>query len=402
MSLFWTAFGELVARPMRSALTVSTFVISVAIAVVLISAGGGLEHVVQRILRDLGEGQVAVTPGRTTGLGGVRRSGRQVRLRALDLEGIEEGLPSFDGVAYYFDLRGGGATSWKYSIPWSPTRAVSRNYRRVRQLPIVEGRWFTPVEEVEGHWVTVLNEGLRRMIFRDQPAVGQWIEWNGRRMTVVGVVRDEALFPYIFFIPYRTVGALADARWVSGLIARPRPDVEWDRATRELRRVLGGIGGFDPTDTNAVEIETNEEFTARVRVVTLALHALVVTIAIVSILLGGLGVANMMVIGVTERTREIGLRKALGATRGAVFRHFFVEALVLLVPGGALGVVLGAVACRLVRMLPVSSTYTATVQFDLGASLLCVVALGGVAMVSATLPARRASRLAPAEALRWE
>ncbi len=402
MSLFWTAFGELVARPMRSALTVSTFVISVAIAVVLISAGGGLEHVVQRILRDLGEGQVAVTPGRTTGLGGVRRSGRQVRLRALDLEGIEEGLPSFDGVAYYFDLRGGGATSWKYSIPWSPTRAVSRNYRRVRQLPIVEGRWFTPVEEVEGHWVTVLNEGLRRMIFRDHPAVGQWIEWNGRRMTVVGVVRDEALFPYIFFIPYRTVGALADARWVSGLIARPRPDVEWDRATRELRRVLGGIGGFDPTDTNAVEIETNEEFTARVRVVTLALHALVVTIAIVSILLGGLGVANMMVIGVTERTREIGLRKALGATRGAVFRHFFVEALVLLVPGGALGVVLGAVACRLVRMLPVSSTYTATVQFDLGASLLCVVALGGVAMVSATLPARRASRLAPAEALRWE
>src|SRR5262245_52378618 len=103
-------------------------------------------------------------------------------------------------------------------------------------------------------------------------------------MTVVGVIRDDATFPYVLFVPYKTASHMADARYISGLIARPAPGESWTRAMGELRRVLGGLGGFDPGDPNALEIEDNSAFTSRVATVTTALHALVAVIAIVSLL----------------------------------------------------------------------------------------------------------------------
>ncbi|HLU48436.1 MAG TPA: ABC transporter permease, partial [Planctomycetota bacterium] len=274
--LLRTAIDELRVRPLRTGLTLAGFAVSMAIATVLLAAGGGLERTVADVLRSLGEGQIVATPGRTTGVGGVQRSGREVRIRFKDVEAIRTALPSFEGVAAYFDLRGAGASSARYSIPWSPVRAVSAEYADVRRLPIVEGRWFTQAEAERGEWVTVLNQGLRRMIFRDDKAVDEWVEWRGRRMKVVGVVKDEALFPYILFVPYRTVSQnMADARWISGIVARPGADFDWERGERELRRALAGIGDFDPTDENAVEFETNEEFTQKVRRATLAFRILV-------------------------------------------------------------------------------------------------------------------------------
>ena len=335
-------------------------------------------------------------------MGGQRRAGRQVRLRYEDIENLGAYLPSLSGIAAYFDLRGGGASSWRYSIPWSPVRAVDRSYLDVRQIPILDGRWFSEVEEEEGRWVTVLNEGLSRMIFHDEGAVGQWVEWRGRRMTVVGVVRDEALFPYILFVPYRTVGQMADARYISGLIARPAPGEPWGRALGELRRVLGGLAGFDPKDPNALELEENSEFTTKVGQVTAALHALVITIAVVSLLLGGLGVANMMVIAITERTREIGLRKALGATPQLIFLQVLCEALVILLTGGAAGLGIGALACSWVGQLPMSTKYEAEVHMNLFSALVSFLGLAAVAVLAGVLPARRAAALPAAETLRWE
>lgn len=396
------AVQDISARPLRTVLTVAGFVISIGIAVILLAAGEGLQSTVTIVLRSLGEGQVMATPGRTTGVGGIRRSGREVRLRYDDVVAVKDDLPSFSHIAPFFYLRGGGAASHRYSIPYSPVRAVDRDYLEARNLPVVEGRWFSAREEEEGEWVTVLNEGLRRMIFRDEPAVGQWVEWRGRRMDVVGVVRDEANFPYILFIPYKTVRHMADARYISGLVARPRPAVDWDRAIGELRRVLAGLGGFDPADENALEIENNSEFTSRVSTLSAALYALVVTIAGVSLLLGGLGVANMMVIAVTERTREIGLRKALGATRRSIFLQILFESLIVLAMGGVVGISLGALACGAIRELPMSGTYTAGIEFNWIAALICLGGLGIVAVLASTIPARRAALLPAAEALRWE
>jgi len=396
------ALEDLVARPLRTLLTLAGFVISMVIAVVLISSGAAVQVAVTAVLRGLGEGQIIAQPGRTTGVGGVRRSGRSVRIRYEDVRNLDEALPSYEGFAAFYDLRGGGATSRRYSIPWSPARAVAQDYQKVRRIPIREGRWFTREEEQDGQWVAVLNEELRKMIFRDEPAVGQWIEWRGRRMTVVGVIRDDALFPYIFFIPYETVSYMADARYISGLIARPAPEVNWDRAVAELRRVLGGLGGFDPADSNALEVETNIEFTRRVRVVTAALHALVVTIAAVSLLLGGLGVANMMVIAVTERTREIGLRRAVGATRRLIFFETFVAAMSVVGLGGLLGMGIGFFACKVIGNLELSTTQSATIVFDLRSACLSLSALAIAGVVAAVVPARRAAALPTAEALRWE
>ncbi len=396
------ALVDLRARPLRSVLSVSSFASGIAIAVVLVAAGGGLRSAVAEILRSLGEGQIVATPGRTTGLGGQRRSGRPVRIRYQDMAGLPQALPSLAGLAPFFDLRGGGASTWRYSIPFSPVRAVGHEYLEVRQLPLREGRWFSAEEAEEGRWVAVLNEGLRKIIFPDSAAEGQWIEWRGRRMTVVGVVRDEALFPYILFVPYATVSHMTDTRYISGLIARPAPGEPWDRAVAELRRALGALGGFDPRDEHALEIEDNREFTARVQAATTALHALVITIALVSLLLGGLGVANMMVIAVTERTREIGLRKAIGATPLGIFLQILCESLAIILAGGAAGITLGALACAGVGRIPMSEKYAAEVSFDPGAALVSLAGLALVGILAGAIPARRAAALPAAEALRWE
>lgn len=399
------ALGDLASRPLRSILSMSSFMLGIAISVVLIALGDGLRFAVEDILKGLGEGQFVVTPGRTTGLGGQRRSGRQVRIPYEDIMALqdeENAMPSFAGISAFFDLRGGGASSWRYSIPWSPVRAVDEAYLEVRRIPLLEGRWFSDADSEEGRWVAVLNKPLADVVFPDGGAVGQWVDWRGRRMTVVGVVKDESLFPYILFIPYRTVSQLADARYVSGLIARPLPGQPWSRAVGEIQRILAGIGGFDPADPTALEIEDNSTFTSRVAAATNALHALVVTIAGVSLLLGGLGVANMMVIAVTERTREIGLRKALGATPRGIFFQVLCETLCIIGAGGALGIALGALACASVGDLSMSPQYTADVHFDLAAALISLAGLAAVGILAATIPARRAAALPAAEALRWE
>ena len=396
------AVDDLLTRPMRTLLTVFTFAISMVIAVVLIATGEGVETTVTRMLRDLGEGQVAATPGRTTGIGGVRRSGREVRIRYAELPSIREALPSFTGIAAYYDLRGGGASSRKYSIPWSPTRAVAPGYREIRNVPLLEGRWFSPQEESDGEWVTVLNSGLRSMLFRDGPAVGQWIEWRGRRMTVVGVVQDEAAFPYIFLIPYETVTQMTDARHVTGIVARPRPDAAWETAIEELRRAVAGLGGFDWRDESALEIETNHEFTRQVRTLTTALEALVITIAAVSLFLGASSVANMLAMGVSEKTREIGLRRALGARARDVFLQVFLESSLVVACGALAGMAAGWLVCRTVGEVRMTTQYTARIDLDPGAAAVVLVILAAVGIVCAMLPARRAASLAPVEALRWE
>ena len=396
------AFWALAVHPLRAALSVASFACAIAITVVLIAAGGGLERAVSEILVSLGEGQIVAEPGVTTGMGGQRRAGRRVQIRYDDVEGIASVLPSFEGVAPYVDMRGAGAASARYTIPWSPVRGVARAYRRVRGMPVMEGRWFTPTEEEEGRWVAVLNEGLRNMIFHDEPAVGNWVEWRGRRMTVVGVVRDEAIFPYILFVPYRAARHIRDAHYISGLVARPKAGASWDQAEAELRRVTAALGKYDPADENALEIEDNREFTSRVEAGTTALHFLVITIAIVSLLLGGLGVAQMMVISVSERTWEIGLRKAVGATAHAVFLQILCETWTILAVGGVVGMVLGAVACALIGELPMSGRYAAEVRFEPLVAVFCLLALAAVGTLAGAIPARRAAALPVAEALRWE
>jgi len=396
------ALADLASRPLRSVLSVASFSSGIAIAVVLIAAGGGLRSAVAEILRSLGEGQIVVTPGRTTGMGGQRRAGRSIQIRYEDVEGIKAAIPSVSGLAPFFDLRGGGASSWRYSISYAPVRAVAHEYREVRQMPVREGRWFTIDEEQTGQWVAVLNEGLRRVIFPDTSAVGKWVQWRGRRMTVVGVVRDEALFPYILLVPYNTVSQMADVRYISGLIARPAPGESWSRAVSQIRQALGALADFNPLDTSALEIEDNREFTARVQTVTAALHALVITIACVSLMLGGLGVANMMVIAVTERTREIGVRKALGATPAGIFLQILCEALAIISAGGLVGITAGAIACSAVGQLAMSERYAADVRFDPGAALISLASLAVVGILAGAIPARRAAALPAAEALRWE
>ncbi len=396
------ACADLSARPLRTILTTATFATSLIVAIVLIAAGTGLHSAVSDMLRDLGEGQISATPGRTTGVGGVRRSGRPIRIRYRDLAALARSFPSFDGVAAYYDLRGGGASSYRYSIPWSPTRAVAAGYRDIRGIPLAEGRWFSAAEEEGGAWVTVLNFGLREMLFRDEDAVGQWIEWRGRRMQVVGVVRDEAVFPYLFFIPYETVTQMADARYISGVIARPRPSVDWNAATTELRRALAGVGGFDWRDENALEIESNHEFTREVRTLTGALHLLVLTIAGVSLVLGGAGMANMIAIGVTERTREIGLRKALGARPRDLFAQVLAESSFVIAVGAVLGVG-GAVAiCRAIGDVPMTERYSASIEVGTMPSAIAIGFLTAVGWAFSFLPARRCARLEPVDALRWE
>jgi putative ABC transport system permease protein len=131
------------------------------------------------------------------------------------------------------------------------------------------------------------------------------------------------------------------------------------------------------------------------------MHALVLTIAAVSLALGGLGVANMMVISVTERTREIGIRKALGAEPRTIYWQVLLEACTVLTLGGVLGVILAAITCSAIGALPLTETYAVHLTLNWWVVLTCLVALAAVCLLAGTIPARRAAALPPVEALRW-
>lgn len=404
LSVLSQAVQSLLAHPLRSLLTMLSVTFGAAALHVLLGYASGMPETTASILRSLGGKEFIAEPRRAR-TGGVGASNRRVRIRYVDLPAIAGACPSVGALApMYRPGRGGPVFGADRSWPWANVMGVGHTYRDVTDMRIVHGRWFTEEEEELGEELALLSLPLVDGMYDGVPPLGRTIDCNGRRFTIIGTFESQATFAYSLLVPYPTAMEMGDdgGRYVSQIAFAPRSPERSQDAIGEIRQALATLYGFDPDDLDAVDIKENTAFVEKVGAASFGLEMLVLSIAGLTLVLGCLGAANVVGIAVAERTAELGLRKALGATPARVRAEVLAETLLLCVLGGALGVGLGAFATALLGPLPFTDEALLVPSNDgtlLGISFVILVLVATAAGFPA---ANRASRVDPVVALRDE
>jgi putative ABC transport system permease protein len=283
--------------------------------------------------------------------------------------------------------------------------AADDRYQEIQGGELVMGRWFTRAELAGGDAVAVLSEDAARSVFGRESPFGKQVRLQGRSARVIGLYQPPA---NIFAPPGQEVGAivpykLADRQFYIDrtnalfIAVKPRPGVSVDQAQDAVTVALRTMRGLRPGDPSTFDLITQDQILDTVNSLTSVFFLVMVALAGTALLVGGIGVMAIMMVSVTDRTREIGVRKALGATRRVILLQFLIEAATLTGIGGLLGIVLGLGAGRGLTLL---MNIDASPPVD-----LTVIAVGvsvGIGLIFGLLPASRAARLDPIEALRYE
>jgi len=404
ISIVSEAIRSLMAHPLRSILTALSVAFGAAALYVLLSYATGVPDTTASILRSMGSKEYIVEPKRSRGMGGGSRRGRSVRIRYADLPTIRQACPSIDGMSpAYNPGRGGPVFSTNRSWPWARLNGVGYEYREVTDMSIVEGRWFTKEEEQLAEEVGLISLPLAEGMFDGRSPLGETMDARGRRFEVIGVFESNNSFAYSMLVPYPTAMAMGDGgRNVSHIAFAPRRlDLAQD-AIAEIRQALGTLYSFDPDDTQALDVKENLAFVERVEATSLALQGLVLAIAGLALVLGCLGAANVVGIAVSERTAELGLRRALGATCARIRTEVLTETLVLSVTGGVLGILFGLLAANALGPLEFSDQAILIPRVDVELLALAFPVLIVTATLAGLPAANRASRVEPAVALRHQ
>ncbi len=406
LSVASEASRSLFAHPLRSFLTLASVAFGTAVLFVLLAYATGVPAATTSVLRSLGGKEYIVEPERARGTGrsGSRR-GRRIRIRYSDLPQIREACPSIAEIApAYRPGRGGAVFASDRSWPWARLLGVGFEYQQVTDLSVTEGRWFTKEEELAAAEVALISLPLMEGLYEGRSPIGESLDAWGRRFEILGVYESDSSFAYSLFVPYPTAMEMGDGggRNVSHLAFAPhRPDLA-EEAVAEIRNALGTLYSFDPNDPSALEVQENIAFVRKVERTSLALQVLVLTIAAIALVLGCLGAANVVGIAVSERTSELGLRRALGATADRIRLEVLAETLLLALIGGGAGLLLGQLAA--VGLGPLE--FTPQVRLVPRPDPLLLAISMPVLVVTATLAglpaAARAARVEPAVALRAE
>jgi putative ABC transport system permease protein len=413
--IFGEALGALAHYRLRSALTMLSIVWGVASLVLLLAYGQGFERALTMAFLQIGKDLVVVFPGQTSLQAGGERAGRHIRLELSDVKAIQQGVPTVEAVSpesrrfypFVFNDR-----TRNYSVS-----GVHACFQRIRNAEIAAGRFLTEEDVLQRRRVAVLGETLRKQLFSGLPAVDNEVKINGVRFTVVGVLQKKTQVTnyappddLTAFVPFSTFAGMADVRYLDDIVLLPASNQFRDRIAAEVRAALARAHNFNETDERAVEIIEWNKFLAIITNVSLGLKLLLTIIGTLTLSIGAVGVVNIMLVSVTERTREIGVLKALGARRRHILLQILLEGLTLTLSGGLLGFLLAAALIKLIGSLPfLGSLFEDTSgrgDIHLALSLSAVVVsssiLTAVGVVAGMIPALRAARLDPVQAIRSE
>jgi putative ABC transport system permease protein len=401
------ALGALRSHVLRTALTMLGIIIGVAAVIAMVSVGAGAQRRIADQIRSLGSNAILILPGAQTS-GGIRWGlGSQQTLTEEDARAIAAEVSSAEVAAP--SVRGAAQTIFA-NTNWSTViQGVTPDYLVAREWEVVNGKMFGPEDVDAASKVAVLGETVWRSLFDTNDPVGQTIRIKNVPFTVVGVLdaKGQSAFGQdqddVILIPLSTakkkvLGAnKSNPRAVGTISVRVKEAELMDEAEGQIRDLLRQRhrlqGGQD--DDFQVRI-MSEMFAAQeesARIMTMLLAA----IASVSLLVGGIGIMNIMLVSVTERTREIGLRMAVGARSRDILAQFLVEAVTLAVAGGLVGIAIGLLSSE-----SIASLAGWTTEIPPEAIGLAFVFSGAVGVFFGFYPARKASRLDPIEALRYE
>lgn len=407
------ALDSIRSNKFRSALTVLGIVVGVMTAIVVASILTGMRNNIVKMIEEYGTNNIYAFH-LSTGFGDGDRSERSRKpLTIDDAAAIKAQSNAVEDIALVAPEIGSWGSSFDDNLVyegknyrWALTHGVSPNYQDIVNITVKEGRFITEADDQQRRNVIVIGVNAAEALFPDEEGgfVGRFVRMNGQQWEIIGVLekRKAGFFgeneeDRAVLLPYRTARKAAPQRnnllhiikAKSGRVTEALQDSE--SVLRQRRNVP-----FD--QPNNFDIKTADKFIEQFDSITGMIGAIAIAISSLGLLVGGIGVMNIMLVSVTERTKEIGIRKAIGATSGAIVLQFLLEAMTLTFFGGIIGVTIAVGISNLIMLLMPSLPATVpswAVIAGLGVSIF-------VGLVFGVLPARKAAKLDPIEALRYE
>ena len=407
--LIKTSLASLNANRSRSVLTILGIVIGVAAIMLVMSLGAGAQNLILQQLQAIGSKTIAIIPGREPKGPTDFLSAFSDSLKESDLKQLKNPANVPHAARVIPMVFGSEVVSYKNDTYQTTIFGFTEHYAPLYDLYPSQGQNFTADDVESSSSVIVIGSKVKEELFGNNEAVGEKLRIKGTTLRVVGVLPKKGGASFINFdnailVPYTTAqNYIFGIKYFNRIIVETDEEINVPVTEIDIISTLRNAHNITDPDKDDFFLETQAGAMETVSAITSVMTLFVAAVAAISLLVGGVGIMNIMLVSVTERTREIGLRKAVGATDRDIMRQFLLEAMTLTTLGGALGIIISTLLGLIISVVlskALNATWTYT--FPVVAMIIGLFVAAGIGIIFGLYPARRAARLDPVEALRYE